>query len=109
MAVAISGIDLVLTASQPTEAALIDAVPKWRLMGAPGFTNPANLTGYPAMSVCSGYGAGGLPVAIQLIGKPFAEAMLLRAAHTYKPPTPSRRVPPPPATPPEARPPHTPP
>jgi aspartyl-tRNA(Asn)/glutamyl-tRNA(Gln) amidotransferase subunit A len=92
MAAAISGIDLVLTASQPTEAALIDAVPKWRLMGAPGFTNPANLTGYPAMSVCSGYGAGGLPVAIQLIGKPFAEAMLLRAAHSYEAATSWRRV-----------------
>ena len=35
---------------------------------------PFNVAGYPAMSVCAGFGAGGLPVAIQLVGKPFQEA-----------------------------------
>ena len=34
---------------------------------------PFNVAGYPAISVCSGFGAGGLPVAIQLVGKPFQE------------------------------------
>jgi aspartyl-tRNA(Asn)/glutamyl-tRNA(Gln) amidotransferase subunit A len=84
MAAAVAGVDVVLTASQPTEAAKITDVPKWRLFGPPGFTNPANLTGYPAMSICSGYGAGGLPVSIQLIGKPFQEAMVFRTAHAYE-------------------------
>jgi aspartyl-tRNA(Asn)/glutamyl-tRNA(Gln) amidotransferase subunit A len=84
MAAAMAGVDVVLTASQPTEAAKIDEVPKWRLFGPPGFTNPANLTGYPAMSICSGYGAGGLPVSIQLIAKPFQEAMLMATAHAYE-------------------------
>ena len=37
-----------------------------------GFT--FNLTGLPALSVCTGYGAGGLPVSMQIVGKPFAEA-----------------------------------
>ena len=83
-AAAMAGVDLVLTASQPTEAAKITDVPKWRLFGPPGFTNPANLTGYPAMSICSGYGALGLPVSIQLVGKPFQEATVLRAAHAYE-------------------------
>jgi len=83
-AVAMAGVDLVLTASQPTEAAKITDVPKWRLFGPPGFTNPANLTGYPAMSICSGYGELGLPVSIQLVGKPLQEATVLRAAHAYE-------------------------
>jgi aspartyl-tRNA(Asn)/glutamyl-tRNA(Gln) amidotransferase subunit A len=84
MAEAVAGVDVVLTASQPTEAAKITEVPKWRLFGPPGFTNPGNLTGYPAMSICSGYGVGGLPVSIQLIGKPFQEATVLRTAHAYE-------------------------
>ena len=92
MADAVAGVDLVLTASQPTEASRIDDVPKWRLFGPPGFTNPANLTGYPAMSICTGYGDGGLPVAMQLIGKPFDEATVLRAAHSYEAAMPWRQT-----------------
>ena len=45
---------------------------------------PFNLTGYPAMSVCTGFGAGGLPVCIQLIAKPFAEPTLFQAGHAYE-------------------------
>jgi aspartyl-tRNA(Asn)/glutamyl-tRNA(Gln) amidotransferase subunit A len=48
------------------------------------FTMPFNVTGYPAMSVCSGFGAGGLPVAIQIAAKPFQDGTLLRVAHAYE-------------------------
>jgi len=34
--------------------------------------------------VCSGFGAGGLPVAIQLVGKPFQEPTLLRIADAFE-------------------------
>src|SRR5690242_17626566 len=83
-AAAMKDIDLLLTASQPAEAPRIDAVPKWAILEKPGFTIPFNVTGQPAMSVCSGFGAGGLPVSIQLIGKPFEEATVFRAAHAYE-------------------------
>ena len=53
-------------------------------MEKPGFTMPFNLTGLPAISVCSGFGEGGLPVSIQLVGKAFQEATVLRAAHAYE-------------------------
>jgi aspartyl-tRNA(Asn)/glutamyl-tRNA(Gln) amidotransferase subunit A len=79
-----AGVDVLLTAAQPNEAALIDEVPQWDNMERPSFTMPFNVAGCPAISVCSGFGAGGLPVAIQLIAKPFAEAMLFRAAHAYE-------------------------
>jgi aspartyl-tRNA(Asn)/glutamyl-tRNA(Gln) amidotransferase subunit A len=87
---AMTEFDVLLTAAQPGEAPRIDAVPKWALMERPGFTNPANVTGYPAMSICSGYGEGGLPVAIQLMAKPFQEALLLGAAEAYEAATPWR-------------------
>jgi hypothetical protein len=38
----------------------------------------------PAVSICSGYGAGGLPVAIQLAGKPFQEVTALRVADAFE-------------------------
>ena len=81
---AMKGLDAVLTATQPAEAAKIDAVPKWDLFERPGFMMPFNVAGYPAISVCAGFGEGGLPVAIQLVGKPFQEPILLRIAHSFE-------------------------
>ena len=45
------------------------------------FTLPASLAGLPGMSVPAGFGAGGMPVGLQLIGNYFSEARLLNAAH----------------------------
>jgi len=44
------------------------------------FTVPINLAGVPAISVPAGLSAEGLPLGLQLIGKPFDEATLLRVA-----------------------------
>ena len=48
------------------------------------FTIPAPLAGLPALSVPCGFDASGLPVGLQLVGKHFAEALLLGAAHRYQ-------------------------
>jgi aspartyl-tRNA(Asn)/glutamyl-tRNA(Gln) amidotransferase subunit A len=93
---AMAGLDVVLTAAAPAEAPLIDAVPKWDLFDRPSFTMPFNVAGYPAISVCAGF-AGGLPVAIQLAGKPFAEASLLRVADAFEKATDFRKMRPAPA------------
>jgi aspartyl-tRNA(Asn)/glutamyl-tRNA(Gln) amidotransferase subunit A len=45
------------------------------------FTLPASLAGLPGMSVPVGFGAGNMPVGLQLIGNYFKEAQLLNAAH----------------------------
>jgi len=79
-----SKLDILVSAVQPAEAPPIDAVPKWAMLEKPSFTIPFNVTGSPAMSVPTGFGASGLPVAMQLIGKPFAEPTLFRAAHAYQ-------------------------
>jgi aspartyl-tRNA(Asn)/glutamyl-tRNA(Gln) amidotransferase subunit A len=84
LAAAIAGVDVLITAVQAKEAARMDGVPKWDNMERPNFTMPFNVSGYPAISVCSGFGVGGLPVALQIVGKPFAEATVFRAAHAYE-------------------------
>jgi aspartyl-tRNA(Asn)/glutamyl-tRNA(Gln) amidotransferase subunit A len=81
---AMADIDILVSAPQPGEAPKIDAVPKWGNLEKPSLTMPFNLTGYPAISVCTGYGVGGLPISMQLIAKPFAEATLFRTGHAYE-------------------------
>jgi aspartyl-tRNA(Asn)/glutamyl-tRNA(Gln) amidotransferase subunit A len=81
---AMADLDIMITASAPTEAPKITEVPKWAMFEKPNFTMPFNLTGLPALSVCTGYGAGGLPVSMQIVGKPFAEATVFQAGHAYE-------------------------
>jgi AtzE family amidohydrolase len=53
------------------------------LLGVPAptrFTAPFNLLGWPAISVPVGRTAGGLPLGLQLAGRPWDEATVLRAA-----------------------------
>ena len=47
-------------------------------------TKVVNYLGLPALSVPCGFTGNGLPTAFQLIGRPFDEAGLLRAAHRYQ-------------------------
>jgi len=48
------------------------------------FTLPASLAGLPGMSLPAGFGEGGMPVGLQLIGNYFDEATLLQAAHAFQ-------------------------
>jgi len=81
---AMADLDLVMTAAAPSEAPPIDAVPKFGTLALPSLTMPFNVTGSPAMSVCCGYTGTGLPLSFQIVGKRFADATVLRAAHAYE-------------------------
>nr|WP_314072632.1 amidase [uncultured Roseococcus sp.] len=81
---ATSGIDLLITAAQPGEAPKIREVSKWASIERPGFTIPFNLTGWPGVTVCTGFGEGGLPVAAQLVGHPWSDSFVLAAGHALE-------------------------
>ena len=57
----------------------------------PNLTAVFNVTGNPAISICTGFDRTGLPLAMQVVGKPFAEGTILRIAHVYEQATPWRR------------------
>ena len=48
------------------------------------YTIPANLAGLPGMSIPCGFGAGGLPVGLHVVGNYFSEARMLSAAHHFQ-------------------------
>src|SRR5436305_677377 len=48
------------------------------------FTTPASLTGLPALAMPSGTDADGLPLSLQILGRPFDEAGVLRAARAFE-------------------------
>ena len=48
------------------------------------FTLPASLAGLPGMSLPVGFGEGGMPVGLQLIGNYLQESPLLNVAHQYQ-------------------------
>jgi aspartyl-tRNA(Asn)/glutamyl-tRNA(Gln) amidotransferase subunit A len=76
----------------------IDADPaNWsRFMAVSANMRPFNYLGLPAISIPCGFDDRGLPIGLQLAGRPFAEARVLRAADAYQRETDwHRRMPPP--------------
>lgn len=47
-------------------------------------TGPFNVTGSPALALPIGFGANGLPLSAQIVGRPFAEALVLRVGAAFE-------------------------
>jgi aspartyl-tRNA(Asn)/glutamyl-tRNA(Gln) amidotransferase subunit A len=74
----------VLIAAGPGPAALLDA---WRTIAfwqKPNLTTPFNVTGGPALMQCIGFSPEGLPLSMQVVGRPFDETTVLRVADAYE-------------------------
>ena len=83
---AFEGVDVILTPVAPTPAFKIGEKvdDPLQMYLSDIFTIPVNLAGTCALSVPAGFSSGGLPIGLQLIGKPFGEETILRAAHAFE-------------------------
>ena len=91
-------VDVLLGPTMAGAAELIDAAGPApskerakRALASAGYRGVYSLTGAPALSILCGFttdGEGALPLAMQIGGKPFDEATVLRAAHAYEQATP---------------------
>ena len=83
---AFTKVDLLLTPVAPTPAFRLGekTADPLQMYLSDIFTIPVNLAGTCAMSLPCGFSAAGLPIGVQLIGQPFGEATMLRAAHAFE-------------------------
>jgi aspartyl-tRNA(Asn)/glutamyl-tRNA(Gln) amidotransferase subunit A len=83
---AFNEVDVILTPVAPTPAFRIGEKTEdpLQMYLSDIFTIPVNLAGTCAMSLPCGFSGEGLPVGLQLIGKPFGEETILRAGHAFE-------------------------
>ncbi len=62
----------------------VDGADVAAVSGGRAFSIPYNLTGLPALSVPCGFTAAGLPIGLEIAGRPFDEATVLAVAHAYE-------------------------
>ena len=55
-----------------------------RMAGVRSFTGPFNLAGVPAISVPCGFTSDNLPISLQIVGRPFEDATVMKVAHAYE-------------------------
>ncbi|BDV44852.1 glutamyl-tRNA(Gln) amidotransferase subunit A [Geotalea uraniireducens] len=83
---AFESVDLLLTPVAPTPAFKIGEKvdDPLQMYLSDIFTIPVNLAGTCGISVPAGFSAAGLPIGLQLVGRPFGEETILRAAHAFE-------------------------
>lgn len=60
------------------------AIGFWDKWQKPSITTVFDVTGGPAVMLCSGYSESGLPLGMQIAGRPFADSVVLRVAYAYE-------------------------
>lgn len=79
-----SHVDIIAVATTQTAAFKLDGSDLSVTLSLIRLTNPLNLLGVPAISVPCGFTPDGLPFGLQLIGRWWDEATVLRAGHAYQ-------------------------
>ena len=77
-------VDVVAMPTSVSPAFTFQGVDPLAMAEKPSFTGPFNQTGMPAISVPCGFNEAGLPLGLQIAGKPFDEATVLRVAYAYQ-------------------------
>lgn len=89
---ALNRVDVLVLPTSPTVAGMVPpatglsskADMKENFFGRRSFTHPASLAGCPALSVNCGFTVEGLPVGLQIVGRPFEDGLVLKVGHAYE-------------------------
>ena len=88
---ALAGVDVLIAPTVPVAAApvgareaLVNGAPQPLRASLIRYTRPFNASGHPAASVPCGFTADGLPIGMQVVGRAFDEATVLRVADAYQ-------------------------
>jgi aspartyl-tRNA(Asn)/glutamyl-tRNA(Gln) amidotransferase subunit A len=81
---AMADLDVLVTPTSTTPAERIADMDMSRRMLGVSFTGVWNLVGLPGLAVPCGFSSSGLPLSLQIVGKPFEEATVLCAGHVYQ-------------------------
>ena len=77
-------VDVIITSSSMDPACRIDDPQALDYTYGRQSRAPFNITGSPALSVPTGFSTDGLPLSMQMVGKPFSEALIYQVAHAYE-------------------------
>jgi len=84
MAPVYSDFDVLMTATAGAPAPRLDSWRTIEFWKRASLTTPFNVTGGPALAQCIGFASNGLPLSMQVVGRPFDDATVLRVAHAYE-------------------------
>jgi len=87
---AMESVDLLITANNYGIAERFSDASIFPYFGKPYLSMPFNMTGQPALATCCGFGVEGLPHSLQIIGRAFDDATVLRLGYAYEQATPWR-------------------
>ena len=77
-------VDFLVTPTMTQPASAFEGYDPSSTVTGRSFTAPFNVTGLPAISVPCGFTEDGLPIGMQIAGKPFDEPGVIRAAYAYQ-------------------------
>ncbi|HEX4614774.1 MAG TPA: amidase, partial [Stellaceae bacterium] len=95
MAPVYANYDVLVTATAGAPAPRLGTWRTIEFWKRPSLTTPFNVTGGPALAQCIGFSSNGLPLSMQVVGRPFDDVTVLRVAHAYERATPWRTKRPP--------------
>ena len=81
VAVVMLDVDLLM---MPTRQMVAPLLGRYDSSAGPSLTRPFNMTGAPALSVCNGFSASGLPLSLQIAGRPFEDHIVLKAGDAFE-------------------------
>jgi aspartyl-tRNA(Asn)/glutamyl-tRNA(Gln) amidotransferase subunit A len=81
MAAALREVDVIVF---PTARKVAPKLGTDQTLGGAFYNRAINLTGFPALSVCNGFGEGDLPTSLQIVGRPFEDPLVLRTGAAYE-------------------------